>query len=307
MRYLLGTLSEGERAQFEERYFSDDAEFEEIEIAEEELIDRYVRGELSKSDRDRFEQTLAGSPRLTERVEFARVFADKLRVAESPIKAPVIQTEKTNWWGLFFGFSNASRSSRLAFGFSVLLVLVAGGVLLVGWWQLRQQSRLLAAQEAALDHRQRQLDQQAAMLKAQSDQLAKEGQPVPLELPTPQQVSQEPTPQAGAPIFFLTLSPGTTRSASGSSQIRITPGTNDIQLTLKLRATDYASYRASINSVDRKDVFSKSGLKPRVTKNGSVLIFRVPTQHLQQGDYYVSLYGEPANESVDDYPFRVIK
>jgi hypothetical protein len=59
--------------------------------------------------------------------------------------------------------------------------------------------------------------------------------------------------------------------------------------------------------VDRSDVFSKSGLKPRVTKKGAVLIVRVPAQRLPQGDYYVSLSGEPANESVDDYPFRVVK
>src|SRR5215470_4066553 len=133
MRYLLGTLSEGERAQLEERYFSDDAEFEEIEIAEEELVDRYVRGELSQGDRHRFEQMLASSPRLTERVEFARVFADKLR-------APAVQTEKTKWWGLPFAFSRASYSSRLVFGFSMLLVLFAGGVAAVGWLQLRAES-----------------------------------------------------------------------------------------------------------------------------------------------------------------------
>src|SRR6185295_2525142 len=97
---------------------------------------RYVRGELSQSDRDRFEQTLAGSPRLTERVEFARVFADTLRTA----KSPAVVTEKANWWSWF---SSASYSSRLAFASSVLLVLVAGGVLLVGWLQLRAESRRL--------------------------------------------------------------------------------------------------------------------------------------------------------------------
>lgn len=298
MRYLLGTLSEEERAQLEERYFSDDEAFEELEIAEGELADRYVRGELSPGDRERFEQTLARSPRLAERVEFARVFADKLRVP----KSPAVQTEKTSWWRSLFWFSGASRSSQLAFGFSLLLVLFAGGLLFAGWLQLRAESRRLAELEGTLDHRQRELEQQAAMLKAQSDQLAKNGHPI--ELPTPQQVT---TPERAAPVVFLTLSPGTTRSANGSSQVRIAPGTNDVQLTLNLRDTGYASYRATLNSIDRKDIVSTSGLKPRATKNRSILIFRIPAQRLPQGDYYVSLYGEPSNESVDDYPFRVIK
>src|SRR5262245_43346719 len=110
MRYLLGTLSEAERARLEEGYFSDDKEFEEIEIAEEELIDRYVRGELTGTDRKEFEQTVARSPRLMERVEFAKLFADRLRPASAPIVAPV----KRRWWDGLFGFG---RSSQLALAF----------------------------------------------------------------------------------------------------------------------------------------------------------------------------------------------
>src|SRR6476619_2765400 len=82
-RYLLGTLSDEERDRFEEMYFSDDAAFDEVEIAEGELIDRYVRGELSKPDRAQFESVVARSPRLVERVEFARVWKDKLAASSA--------------------------------------------------------------------------------------------------------------------------------------------------------------------------------------------------------------------------------
>jgi hypothetical protein len=281
MRYVLGTLPDAERVRLEERYFSDDTEFEEIEIAEEELIDRYIRGELSRSDCSAFEQAIARSPRLMERVEFAKLFAEKLRVAEAPVKA-----EKTNWWEGLFGFSHPSRGSRLAFAFSMLLVLVAGGALSVGWFQLRAESRRLAAQKAFLDQRQRELVQQS--------------QPTPFETPVP---PQETAPETNGAVVLLTLSPGATRSTGGANNLRIESETSEVELTLKLRHTDYSSYRVTINSPTRKDIFSKSGLKPR----GPILTFRVPAEHLQQGDYYVSLSGGPANESVDDYPFRVIK
>ena len=283
MRYVLGTLPDAERVRLEERYFADDAEFEEIEIAEEELIDRYVRGELSTSDRAAFEQTVTRSPRLMERVEFAKLFAGKLRVAEA-------QPKKAKWWEGLFGFSQAPR---LAFAFSILLVLIAGGVLLVGWWQLRAESRRLAAQQAALDQRQRELDQQA------------QNRPTPTETPVPQE-SQEPAPQTGAVLPF-TLFPGSTRSTSGSSNLHIVPGTSEVRLTLNLRDTDYSSYRVTLNSPDRQNILSQSGLKPRITKNRAVVTFRVPSQRLPQGDYYITLFGEPANESVDDYSFRVIR
>jgi anti-sigma factor RsiW len=297
MRHVLGTLPDAERVRLEERYFADDAEFEEIEIAEEELIDRYVRGELSASDRAAFEQTVARSPRLMERVEFAKLFAGKLRVAEAPpVVTRAVEPKEANWWEGLFGFSQASR---LAFASSILLVLIAGGVLLFGWWQLRAESRRLAAQQAALEQRQRELDQQAADLKAQR-------QPTPSQTPVPPQLLQEPTPQTAAPAL-LVLSPGATRSTSGPSNVRILPGTSDVLVTLNLRGTDYSSYRLKLNAPDGKDVFSQAGLKPRFTKNRAVLTFRVPSQRLSQGDYYITLFGEPTNESIDDYSFRVIK
>ena len=301
MRFLLGTLSDEERERLEERYFSDDTEFEEIEIAEEELIDRYVRRELPANERAQFEQTLAGSARLRERVEFAKLFADKLRTTETPVVAP---ERKASWWQRLFGITNRGRGPELALAFSALLVVVAVTVLLVGWLQLRAESRQLAAQQAALDQRQQELDRQVADLKARSDEFAKRSQPSPTETPLPQ---ISPEPQPGAAVVFLTLVPGATRSASGSSQIRLLPGTSDVQLTLNLRDTDYSSYRATIKSVDHGDVFSKSNLKPRVTGHGATLSLRVPAQRLAAGDYYLTLFGEPANESVDDYPFRVIK
>ena len=291
MRYLLGTLSEDERAQLEERYFSDDKEFEEIEIAEEELIDRYVRGELTGADLREFEQTVVRSPRLMERVEFAKLFADRLRPADPPVVAPV----KLRWWERFFA---AGRGSQLALACSAAMVLLAFGVLLFGWRQLHQQSRRLAAQQAALEQRQRELDRQAA-------ELAQRVQPTPTETPAPPQVPQEPAPQTGTPLAF-TLSPGGTRSTSGPADLRISSGTSEVLLTLNLRDTDYSSYRVILNSPDHKNIFSRSNLKPRVTNKGATLTFRIPAQQLRQGDYYLSVFGGPGNESVDDYPFRAI-
>ena len=292
MRYLLGTLSEEERARLEERYFSDDKEFEEIEIAEEELIDRYVRGELAVTDRKEFEQTIARSPRLMERIEFAKLFAARLPTEE----APVVGVVKRHWWERFFP---GGRGSQLALAFSTALVLVAFAVVLVGWWQLRQQSRQLAAQQAALEQRQRELDKQAA-------ELAQRAQPTPTETPVPPQVPQEPAPQTGTELA-LTLFPGATRSVGGSPDIRLASGTSVVQVRLNLRNADYSSYRVTLNSVDRKDISSTSGLKPRGPKNRAALTFRIPAQRLPPGDYYFSLFGGPANESVDDYHFRVIR
>ncbi|HJY33685.1 MAG TPA: hypothetical protein VJ260_02475, partial [Vicinamibacterales bacterium] len=55
VKYLLGTLTEEEQVQVEDRAFADGDYMSALETAEADLIDAYVRGELSQSDRRSFE------------------------------------------------------------------------------------------------------------------------------------------------------------------------------------------------------------------------------------------------------------
>ncbi|HKN84074.1 MAG TPA: hypothetical protein VJW17_11580 [Pyrinomonadaceae bacterium] len=298
----------------EERYFSDDAEFEEIEIAEEELIDRYVRGELSGNDIDRLEETIAASPRLMNRIEFAKLFANRLATTEASLSepAPTRQSDSktTSWWNRLFGLSAESRNLRLATAFCILLLIVGGAALLSGWLRLRGETKRLMAQQAALEQRQQELDKRAADLKTQTEELAKRSQQPPLQTPSPVEVAQQPAPQNANRVVYLSLFPGSTRSTSGSSSMRVGPGTSEVQLTLSLRSTDYPVYRVIVFNADRAQVFSQSGLKARATKIGSVLRFRVPANRLPAGDYYVSVFDGAAGSSgssVEDYVFHIIR
>jgi hypothetical protein len=315
-RYLLGTLSDEERAGVEERYFSIDADFEEIEIAEEELIDRYVRGELSETDRNRFETNLAGLPRIAERVHFARMWKERLAnssansIAASRAESRDVGGRQTSWWSNLFGLSAGSRTPRLAMAFSVLLILVGGIALFAGWMRLREQSRQLAAQQSALEQRQRELDKQAADLRAQADQLATQSpQPSPTETQTPPKPIQEQSPTASTPFVALTLSPGVTRSSGQGHVLRIPRGTKEVRLTLNLRDPDYSSYQVAISPVGGAPVFSSSS-KARRTHSGAVLGVNVPANRLQRFDYLITLTGRTSTgttEPVDEYSFRVIE
>lgn len=63
-KYLLGQLTGPECEQFEERFFSDDELFEELQAGEEELIDDFLTGDLSKTDLAMFHQNfLVGAER----------------------------------------------------------------------------------------------------------------------------------------------------------------------------------------------------------------------------------------------------
>ena len=308
-QYLLGTLSEDDRVRLEERYFSDDSLFEEIEIAEEELIDKYVRGELSTSDADRFAATVAGSSRIAERVDFARVWKNKL--ASTSLTSPITQREAVrdpvSWWQKFFG-PTESRTPRLAYAVVALILLVGSVALLAGWLRIREQSRQLAAQQAALEQRQRELDRQAADLKNQLEELAKGStQPTPTE--TPNQVDV-PTPEGERTIVALMLSPGATRGQGSGNTIRITPGTQQVRITLNVRDTDYSSYEAIIKTPDLTTVFASGPLRLNRSGSRASIVLSVPANKLPPGVYPVIVSGRtPAgtSETVHDYQFRVIR
>src|ERR1044071_5911191 len=78
IQYLLGGLQMGERRQIEERYFEDEAFFQEMLIIEEELIDSYLNHDLSDEEAERFEKHYLATPERRGQVEFARALAASL-------------------------------------------------------------------------------------------------------------------------------------------------------------------------------------------------------------------------------------
>jgi len=100
VRYLLGELAQEERIQFEEVCFADDQRFEELLAVEAELTDDYVRNDLVGLRRERFEKQLLNTPEGRYEVEFARI------ITETPAHAPqaaasVIGRQRTHWTAAF--------------------------------------------------------------------------------------------------------------------------------------------------------------------------------------------------------------
>jgi len=83
-RYLLGELSEEQQIEIEDRAFADQEYLAGITAVENDLIDEYVRHELSESDRRRFEERFLASAARRKRVEFAKALAS----VESEVTVP---------------------------------------------------------------------------------------------------------------------------------------------------------------------------------------------------------------------------
>jgi hypothetical protein len=127
--YLLGKLPDAEAEGLEERFFADDAVFEELLAAEGELIDRYVDGELSRPDRARFEARLSRSPEWRRRVDSARALR---RAARGALPTRRGWREALGEW---------IAAPRLQLGLAAATVLLVIGVA----WLAAKNARLRAA------------------------------------------------------------------------------------------------------------------------------------------------------------------
>ncbi|HET8677807.1 MAG TPA: hypothetical protein VFO63_18550 [Blastocatellia bacterium] len=71
-RYLLGDLPEEEQSALEQVFLDDGEVFEQVWAAENDLVDRYVRGKLTPAEKHLFEENYLASPAHRERLAFAK-------------------------------------------------------------------------------------------------------------------------------------------------------------------------------------------------------------------------------------------
>src|SRR2546423_4011627 len=125
-------------------------DFEEIEIAEEELIDAYVRGELSLDERKLLEKGLRASPHLVDRLQFARLLADATdRAVEDEVRSyrqpEQDRLTRKSWWP--FGLAGGQRPAlNLAFAACMLIHVICGAGLMAGGSRERREVPPLAGQ-----------------------------------------------------------------------------------------------------------------------------------------------------------------
>jgi anti-sigma factor RsiW len=91
--YLLGELSEFEQDQLEARYFVDDALFERLLEIEDDLIDRYARGDISDRERLRLERHFLKSPARRTRVRFAEAMLRHVTMLAADVRQA-----RLSWW-----------------------------------------------------------------------------------------------------------------------------------------------------------------------------------------------------------------
>ena len=273
VRYLLGELTDEEQAKLEDAYFSDDSLYHEMQAVETELIDAYVRGQISGEIRTRFEERYLASPHQRERIEFARLLYEKARVA--PLAAT---QERTRLWDRIWPPLNLP--GRLLAPGAALLVLA---VVIAGSLWLYRQNRPEPSQA-----------RQAAPAKSR-----------PAEAPARIEESSGSVP--GNNVIALLLSPGLTRGEGPGNVLRVPPSANLVRLEIGYDGETYQSYRVLLRTPEGREVWRQSSLKPLQPGTKTVVV-TFPANTLGAGDYIVTLSGFTSagtHEDLADYSFRV--
>ena len=253
-RYLLGDVSEKERDEIENLYRGDDDFFERLLIIEDDLLDSYVAGEMSDHERELFDRFFLISETRRQRLANARVLYSALRAAPAPQVQDVAAPEPWSW-GRWFSRFWPTQNRTLQWVAGIALLVVAFGVL-----------RFVL-------------------------------------LNTSQPPSVNPSK-----IISFELGPVAVRSGNEARKLTIPRAAESVELKLYLRSDTYRSYHAEIKNTVTGPVWVGSNLPTQQADSSKVVIIVLPEELLPAGSYLLTLSGETDGKPVDiaaEYQFKV--
>ena len=325
-KYLLGDVTPQEQGEIQDCLFSDPDLFDELLVAETELTDDYLFGNLSPQQRIQFEQYF-------------------LRAPERQLKLKTAQSLKQYTYNAGKKRAVAHKQHRLAFFWRWLflnpriaisaLVIVLVAILL---WLLRDRQVLkdrineMRAQQDApqqqdtRDPRQLQIGEQApdneTGKKAQddenrvkeSDQRGKQlhKQPPDRHSVVGEKASGSPNNQDKliAKAEPDILWPDQTRGENRTNLVRLRDGAKHLLIQLNLDEAKYPRYSVEFKNENDERLWGARGLAAQQTGDGKVLIVSPPANLFTNGSYIVKVRGGKTEKKlvrVDSYQFRVVK
>lgn len=318
-RYLLNELPRRERERLEVGLLTDDHYFEALTALEDEvedhLIDEYLDGELTGTERENFERVFLSTP---ERAHKLKVLKDlKDHAAQREASAPrIVQTNRSyGQWIL----ARAIFQNPL-FGLSSAAALTLA-LLCCVWLWMRSNSLEAQLQQARAQH------PTDATLKEQVDQLKQSNEALQAKLrySEEQRAGLEqslaslrkhevaPPDKTSPPTTFalVTLSPGQ-RSAGNKSTLNLESGHTEGRLVLNVQRVDpkdYKRFRAIVRKQSGTEVWRNENVKLQSSGNNAHVVLSIPAEKLTDGQYVGALEGVTSDEQSETlglYVFRVV-
>ena len=285
-RYLLGDLAEAERAALEDRFLGDALVFEQIEDAENDLVDDYVAERLSAETRAKFEKYYLALPESAAKVAAARALRTvrPKQTAEAPAAA-----------GFWRSIQNFFASFRLvpALAAAAVLLFVLGGL----WLAFRPQQNNQIAQLPPTPQAPREITQSSptpapdtnfnSLPNANSSPLTS---PTPAPTAAPKEPPRVAEPKTPPPIVTLALITGLVRGSGEQNKLILPKNAAQVRLLFDLPAKNYRDLEARIETVSGARVWNG-----KIRSTGRRAALNLPTGIFQNEDYLLITSG--INES----------
>ncbi len=272
-RYLLGGL-DPETEELDSRLLLGDPGLEnQLGVVEDELVDAFVRGELSPEETEKFQRHFIRPAARRQKVAFAKRlhrYIDRYWAAENrEIQVAAAATPKEpsglrNWLASLVQWSPAPAWNYAMVG--LLVVAVIGGTwALTGKLQLQQEVQNLQAEITQLEQ---------------------------------------------STVSTVWLAPGMLRGLGEVERLILPPESNLVRIQLDIGVDDYGGYRAALNDANGDELWSQSRLSATTTEDRFSVDVILPAEILAAGDYYIRLSGVSSSdelELVGRYYFRVLE
>jgi len=294
-RYLLGELSEADQTALEQELLADSGRFDQVWAIENKLIDSYVRGEMSGADRQGFEGYYLASPLHRNRVAIAESFLKDIdRTVEGGIE--VRETDPVvPWWSRF---TDSWRWPQLIVGGALAMaLLLISGVIGVSIERTSLTDRIAKIQNDAETER-TSLKQREQNLASRNQELEKEivderQRRETLNAELEQLRREQQSSPLAVPSFLLT--PARLRDNSALPPPTIPRLTGRARLLIELDGDDYANYQLRLQTVEAREILRRQAGKDRFGKHQAFVFLEVPPGKLTRGDYVLILFGQTAD------------
>lgn len=310
-RYLLGELPEEQQVEIEDRAFQDNDYLATITAVENDLIDEYVRHELSETDRRNFENRFLASAERRKRVEFARALANvasEATVAETPSTA-------VSWRESLDAFVRSLNPfGKLALAALTLLVVASGAWLLIETLRLRSELTRLQAQNQSRQGLEQQIEAERKRneeLAARLNQEKQQREQSDESLRQLSETAQTATPAPRPIIASLTLLPGISRGGGEKPSLALAGNARLVRLQIGIDAEEtYKTFAVELRTTAGRQVWTKENLKAGSRRGARSVGLTLPATALKPGEYELKLSGVKdggGTEEVGYYYFNVKK
>ncbi len=314
-KYLLGRMSEEERADFEKQYLVNEELFEELVVTETETIRSYLSGSGSEAERREFQSHFLATPSKRRKVEFEKSLGEYVaRHAPSATEGKSHAPGKASFSPLRAGTEGKRQLPlgpakprlalwRFAAAAMVLVTLTGGLWLVLVNRRLSHEIQQLHLEQSQRQQQEQQLRRQIADLDVQlhhertitSDQQ--------------QLIAQLQSPDLAVGVF--TLAPGLARRVDQQRPLVIPHGLSSVHLQLRLDRDEYPQYAVSLETAEGSRIWQQQNLISLKSRKGQHLIaLKVPSNLLQSRTYILTVTGATADgnsEEVAAYAFRIVR